>query len=370
MINYLKILVRQHVVKYLAFYLLSLCFCSPFRLSAQNDTTGVIETKKEMPGQNISLFSSNEILNIFLYMDLGSFLKKTAENDTFEGEIVIIQGATDTIKKKVRLRYRGILRKELCSFPPIEVKFRKSLNCDSGKIKKLKLVTHCEPGSNTDEYVLREYLVYKLFNALTDTSLKVRLLKVSDIYTKRNKKTIIKYGIFIEPVEMLAKRTNSMIVKSTTLNQNHIIPHIMDRLAIFNYMVANWDWSIPGQHNVKILTPLNTTTGSLGIAVPYDFDLTGIVNAEYAIPPPNVPIENIRQRLFWGLCRSKEVYMEDLREFSDHKEAVYSVINDCPYLSKGSKKDITYFMDGFFDQLEKPRSMDNLLDEFLKTCKY
>lgn len=144
----------------------------------------------------------------------------------------------------------------------------------------------------------------------------------------------------------------------------------MDRLAIFNYMVSNWDWSIPGQHNVKILLPISYAAGSLAIAVPYDFDNTGIVNAEYAVPPPNVPIDNIRQRLFWGLRRSKEVYREDLGEFSNHKAKIYSVINDCPYLSKNSKKDITLFMDGFFDKLEKPRSLDNLLDDFLRTCKY
>ena len=159
--------------------------------------------------------------------------------------------------------------------------------------------------SNTDEYVIREYLVYKLFNALTDTSLKVRLLKVNYIDTKKNKKTIVKYGIFIEPVEMLAKRTNCIVLKTMTLNQNHIVPEIMDRVAIFNYMVANWDWSIPKQHNVKIIKPLSFNAGPLGIAVPFDFDLTGVVNADYAIPPPSTGIENVRERIYSGLCRTK-----------------------------------------------------------------
>jgi len=370
MIKYLKILVNRDVVKYMPFHLLLLCFFSVSPVSAQNDTSIVINKEPKAREQNISLFSSDELLNVSLYMDLGTFLKKTTANDSFDAEMFILKGPADTIKKKVKLRYRGISRKEICSFPPIEVNFRKSLDCDSDKIKILKLVTHCEPGYITDEYVVREYLVYKLFNALTDTSLRARLLKVSYIDTKRNRKTIIKYGIFIEPVEMLAKRINSTVVKTIALNQTHIIPHIMDRLAIFNYMVSNWDWSIPGQHNVKILLPISYAAGSLAIAVPYDFDNTGIVNAEYAVPPPNVPIDNIRQRLFWGLRRSKEVYREDLGEFSNHKAKIYSVINDCPYLSKNSKKDITLFMDGFFDKLEKPRSLDNLLDDFLRTCKY
>lgn len=365
-----KILGGRHFAKYLPLYLMLIYLLTGLPVSAQNDTTETKEKKEGKIRNDISLFGSNEVLNINLYFDLGTFLKKTSKTDSFDAEMIIQPGEKDSINRAVKLKYRGILRKELCSFPPIEINFTKSLYADSFKIKKLKLVTHCEPGGSTDEYVIREYLVYKLLNALTDTSLRVRLLKVNYIDTKRNKKTIVKYGIFIEPVEMLAKRTNSTIVKSTTLNQNNIIPRVMDRLAIFNYMVANWDWSIPGQHNVKVLNPLNIVPGSLGIAVPYDFDLTGIVNAEYAIPPPNVPIENIRQRLFWGLCRSKEVYREDLKEFSENKEKLYSVINDCPYIGKASKKDITIFMDEFFGQLEKPKTMDNLIEDFLSSCKY
>jgi hypothetical protein len=365
-----KILNNPHLGKCLSLLFFLIYSLSLQTVSAQNDTIKTKEPKHGSQKQEISLFGSDEALNINLYFDLGGFLKKTNKNDSFDAEMIIRPGEKDSISKTVKLKYRGIIRKEVCSFPPIEVNFTKPLYADSGKIKKLKLVTHCEPGNATDENVIREYLVYKLFNALTDTSLRVRLLKVNYIDSKKNKKTIVKYGIFIEPVEMLAKRTNSTIVKTTSLNQNHIIPEIMDRLAIFNYMVSNWDWSIPGQHNVKVIKPLGYNDGALGIAVPYDFDLTGVVNAEYAIPPPNVPIENIRQRLFWGICRSKEVYMEDLREFSDHKGEIYSVVNDCPYLGKSSKRDITVFLDGFFDQLEKPRSIDYLIEDFLRTCKH
>jgi hypothetical protein len=216
---------------------------------------------------------------------------------------------------------------------------------------------------------LREYLVYKLFNALTDTSLKVRLLKVNYIDSKGSKKTISKYGIFIEPADILAKRTNSTVVKTFALNQSHIFPYSMDRLAIFNYMVTNWDWSIAGRHNVEVIKPLSYDQGSLGIAIPYDFDLTGVVNADYAIPPENLGIENIRQPIFSGKCRTREVYTADLIRFLDAKEKIYSAVNEFPYLNQRAKKDITNFLDQFFDNLEKPKNMNNLIDIFLKSCK-
>jgi len=338
-------------------------------VSAQNDTTKTKEKKQDVHKNDLSLFGSDEMLNVSLYLDLGAFAKKPSKNDSFEADMTIHINETDSINRPVTIKYRGISRFEICSFPPMQINFKKPLYSDSLKIKKLKLVTHCQSSSITDEYVIREYLVYKLFNVLTDTSFRVRLLKVDYIDSKKNKKTIRKYGIFIEPVELLAKRTNSIPVKTASVNQTHIKPYAMDRLAIFNYMVTNWDWSIPGQHNVEVIKPSSYNPDGLGIAVPYDFDLTGIVNAEYAIPPPDLGIENVRQPIFTGICRTKEVYTEDLKRFLEAKDKLYSVVNELPHLNPRAKKDITGFLDQFFNQLEKPKSMDNLVDIFLNNCK-
>jgi hypothetical protein len=61
--------------------------------------------------------------------------------------------------------------------------------------------------------------------------------------------------------------------------------------------------------------------------------------------------------------------MEELMMFLDKKDEFYSVINNYPYLGKAAKKDIISFLDQFFDQLEKPRTLDNLIDLFLYSCK-
>jgi hypothetical protein len=370
MTDHTKILTGRVFVKNLLLYLLLGYNLSGGPVAAQNDTIKTKEQTQETHGQELSLFGSDEVLNISIYFDLGAFLKKANKTDSFTGEMIFSPGEADSIHKPIKLKYRGILRGELCSFPPIEINFTKPLYADSGKIRKLKLVTHCEPSSITDDYVIREYLVYKLFNAMTDTSLRVRLVKVNYIDNKNNKKTIIKYGILIEPVEMLAKRTNTLVIKTTNLNQNLMVPKIMDRLAIFNYMVANWDWSVAGQHNVKILKPLTFDAEGLGIVLPYDFDLTGVVNADYAIPPPDMTIVNVRERIYTGLCRTKEVYMYGLREFINSREKIYSAVSVCPQLSQRSKKDITMYLDSFFDQLEKPKDQQRLFENFAATCKY
>lgn len=342
-----------------------------FEANTQKDTTGIKKQKVKAPKQYFSLFNSDKLLNVNLYLDLAKFMKKTSKNDSFDAEMTINPGSPDSVNQKIVIKYRGILRYDICSFPPMQINLNNPLHDDSLRVKRLKLVTHCEPGAITDEYIIREYLVYKLFNALTDTCLRARLLKVNYIDSKGNKKSISKYGVFIEPLEMLAKRTNSVILKQTNLKQQHIIPTWIDRVAIFNYMISNWDWSVPGPHNVELIKPVNYTAGGLGIAIPYDFDLTGIVNASYASPPPEfIGTDNIRQRRYYGLCRTKETYLEDLKEFSDKKDKIYKVINDCPYLNQRSKKDITNFLDSFFDKLTDSKGLDNLTDSFSTTCKY
>jgi len=369
MIHYLNYLLKVYIKKYPVLLSLLIYSLSGPVISAQNDTTGSKEQKKRSPERDLSLFASNEILNVSLYLDLGSFVKKPSKNDSFDAEMTIHFNENDSVNRHVKIKYRGISRYEICRFPPMQLNFKKSLFSDSATIKKLKLVTHCQSGNITDEYVLREYLVYKLFNALTDTSFRVRLLKVSYIDSKGGKKTIRKYGIFIEPAELVAGRTNSTVLKTGYLNQSSIFPYSMDRLSIFNYMVTNWDWSVPGQHNVKVIKPVAFNPSGLGIAIPYDFDLTGVVNADYAIPPPELGIENIRQPVFSGKCRTREVYLEDLKKFADAKEKLYLTVNEFPHLNQRANKDITNFLNQFFDKLEKPRSIDNLIQKFQDSCK-
>ena len=254
-------------------------------------------------------------------------------------------------------------------FAPIELNIKKAGfgYSDLDRISKLKLVPQCGPGKDKEDYVLREYLAYKLFNVLTDTSFRVRLLTVNYIDSEKKRKPVKQFGIFLEPVDMLIARTNCIQIKSANLNQKSIIPRIMDRLAIFNFMIGNYDWSVPGQHNVLIIKSLNFDPNSLGIAIPHDFDWTGLVNAAYAIPTEEIGIENVRERLFIGVCRTKEVYSKELDLFLEKKEEFYKVINEFPYINQKAKKDMTDYLDGFFDQLVGNK--DRILYNMMNTCK-
>lgn len=338
---------------------------------SQVDSSRIKSEKEKKSPKILPLFDSNEPLNVTLRFNMTQFLKKNKKVGSLDGVLMMHFNETDTVNKNVKIKYRGIWRFANCNFPPIQLNFKKPIYVfsDSGKINKMKLVTHCQTSPLFDEYVLREYLVYKLYNVMTDSSFRVRLLRVTYLDTEGKKKPIIQYGIFIEPVNILALRTNSTVVESMNLTQKHIVPEVIGKMAVFLYMVAQWDWDVPQQHNVVIIKPIDFKNAGLGVAVPYDFDLTGIVNAEYAVISDELGLENIRERLFRGICQSREMYQEILKEFMSKKNALYAVVNEFPYLSPRSKKDIIMYLDTFFDQLNKQRDIDVLINTFLNTCK-
>jgi len=131
-------------------------------------------------------------------------------------------------------------------------------------------------------------------------------------------------------------------------------------------MIGNTDWSVPNQHNCKVLVEINTDTPELGVIVPYDFDYSGLVNASYAIPAEGLGIESVRQRIYTGICRSEGVFLNALREFAGKKESFYSVITEFPYLDERSKKDMTRYMDEFYSLFDK---RNTIVYNLLHDCK-
>jgi hypothetical protein len=314
--------------------------------------------------QDFGLFTKDDILNLSLRFDLTHYKSKKPKEEYMKAILTYHISETDSINKEISLKSRGEFRNGYCDLPPIRLNFSKSdfQKEDLKKIDKLKMVTHCRYGN--EEYLLNEYLIYKLYNVLTDYSFRVRLVRIEYINTYKKTKPIKTYAFFIEPVEILGERTKSTPIDAVNLNQKQMIPEMMDRLAIFNYMIGNTDWSVPNQHNCKILSPKVFTGASLGIIVPYDFDYSGFVDADYAVPHEDLGIETVRDRLYIGICRSEDAFINALREFSDKKEQFYKVINDFTQLSEKERKKLTGYLDSFYAGFDKRNSIVfNLLNE-------
>ena len=112
----------------------------------------------------------------------------------------------------------------------------------------------------------------------------------------------------------------------------------------------------------KIQIPIITN-----LIAAYDFDYSGIVNADYAVPFPSLPIETVRDRLYLAVCRDESVFTEALKEFVEKKDAFYKVINEFPYLSERTKKDMVAYLENFYYGIDKRNS---LVRNLLNDCRW
>jgi hypothetical protein len=321
---------------------------------SQNDSANISYAITDTQNVNIKLFESDDLFEIALRFDISYYKRKKPDTAYMDAILTYYLGDKDSVNKNIKLKARGEIRRtQICDFPPLYLNFsmKDSVAGEFIGINKLKLVPYCKLGY--EDYILREYLIYKLYNVLTDNSLKVRLLRINFINTARESKPIRQYGFAIEPVKLFLKRTHTYELKSMNLTQRNIKPEMMDRFAIFNYMIGNTDWSVPSLHNALILSQPFSERNDLAMIVPFDFDYSGLVNTDYAVPFESLPIKTVRDRLYLAVCRSEDSFKNALKEFSGKKEEFYRVINDFPYLKPKSKKDMINYLDGFFDEFDK-----------------
>lgn len=353
---------RIYFRSYIIVFLVITLFC-------QNSNSVGQTLISDTSNSSFGLFENEAPLEISLQFDLSTYLRTKPKEEYMKGKITFHPGSADSMTRDIRLRTRGIFRNVECYYAPLELNFKDADfgYSDLDSIRKLKLVLQCKPDTESEKNILIEYLIYKMFSALTDTSFRVRLLKVNYIDSEGKKKPFTQFGFFIEPTQMLAARTNSVEIESRALNQKTIYPRMIDRIAIFNYMIGNFDWAVPNQHNIKTFKPLVFESEYLATAVPYDFDFTGLVDAEYAVPDDKITgTTSIRERIFLGVCRSREVYQKDLEEFLDKKDEFYRLINEFPYLNAKQKKNMIYYLDTFYEQCT---GKQKILNVFLKSCK-
>ncbi len=331
----------------------------------QNDSVNtdyaVVDTLSDF-----GLFTNEDIMQLDLRFDITHYTRKKPKEEYLKAILTYHLNDKDSVNKEIRLKSRGEFRNGYCSFPPVVVNFKKAdfKKEDLKQIEKMKLVTHCMSGN--EDNLLKEYLIYKLYNVLTDSSFRVRLLRIKYINTYKKSKPILSYGFFIEPVSILAERIKCVPVEAVNLTQKNIQPKFIDRAAIFNYMIGNTDWSVPNQHNVKVFSIPGSATPELGMVIPYDFDYSGMVNAHYAVPAEGLKISSVRERIYLGVCRDRDYYIRAIGEFADKKEALYKVIREFPYLDDRTKKDMLKYLDEFYSGFDKQNS---IISDFMRECK-
>ncbi len=344
-------------MKYLL--LLTILFISALS-TAQTD----IFTINDTLSQEVDLFGTKEILHFSLESDFKKFKKEKFKGEYQKASLIYKINDSSEIKKGVRIKARGEFRRKHCNFPPIRLNWRKAdlVKQEFSQYYKLKMVTHCNGSDHYEQYVFKEYLCYKLYNILTDMSFRVRLIDVKYIDTGKKKKNEYKtYAFFIEDLDMLAERSNALVVENEKLGMRNIEKQNMMLVGFFQFMVGNADWSVTGLHNVKLIKSKDFQE-TQAWAVPYDYDYCGMVNANYAIPDETkLGVKSVTERVYLGICQPENEFQPIIEKFKKNKDAFYDEINNFEYLEPRYKNEMIGYLDEFYRTIESKTFYDNYL---------
>jgi hypothetical protein len=348
--NYLK---RIQISKLLLCSLL--LFFSANSLLAQKDTirNSTKDTNKIVIDPVHGLFGPSDPMHITLKFDLNDFYKKRANSEYLDADVTLRFNNSDSVEHHIKIRPSGVFRRSYCYIPPIQLKFKGSefQSKDIGEQRTIKLVTHCKNARANTVYVLREYLAYRLYNIITPYSLQVRLVYINYVDKKNPKKRFTRYGFLIENSEGMAERTHTILQRDPKYTNSNILMEQVIRVGVFEYMIGNTDWAASLLHNIKLLE----LPDGHRIYLPHDFDYSGFVGSDYAIPDPALGITDVKERIYMGRYENDETFERTLKEFDGYKTAFYKLIQDFEMLSIREKKETLSYLDEFFDLLkDKP----------------
>lgn len=263
----------------------------------------------------------------------------------------------DTIP--IYLNARGNFRRANCYFPPLKLNIKKSFSKNTlfEGHKKLKIVLPCLLQNRSNDDVLKEYLAYKIYELISNTHFKTRLASIEYIDTRGEKskihplavflpenlrkstiyegeeafaskkpKTHVLKAILIEDDKVVAKRHGAQVMKRFVhpLNQAEIASITN---AFFQFMIGNTDFSTAYQHNQKLIFKEGKT-----IPLPYDFDMSGLVDANYAVVSnvqnSTLDITDVKQRAYRGFKRDIKLFQEVRHLFLDKRPRIYRLIEE------------------------------------------
>ncbi len=317
------------------------------------------------------LFASNDTLPMALAADFRAIAKDrdTLNPKSYPAVLIVpaANGKVDTLR--VELALRGHFRRSRlgCDFPPLDVRFPKEAKeARSGTLfqgqSSLKLTTHCNTKSKDfEQYILQEYLAYRVYNLLSEVSFRARLVHMTYRQTGDTGVMATRFAFFIEDDGKMAKRNGGKLDKSQGATWEDLKPETATLISVFEYFIGNTDWSLPYLHNIRLVR----REGQPYDAAPYDFDWSGVVNAKYAKPDYRLPIKTVRERLYRGACRSAQDLAKTFDLFRSHREAIYQLYRTAPGLDPGEVKSSLQYYEDFYRFADNP---GKVRDEFAGAC--
>jgi len=257
---------------------------------------------------------------------------------------------------------RALTRRRICDFPPLKVYFdkEKMKGTELRGNKSLKLVTYCDTNPKYEQYYIKEFLIYRIYNLITEYSFRVKPLVVDYKDSEHDSKPVTRFSFLIEDADEVADRNELEKLTVGKVPYTELDPIETSNFSLFQYMIGNLDWAATGGpdknkccHNAKILG-----TGENEVpkyVIPYDFDSTGLVNAHYAAPPEKLKVRSVRQRLYRGFCEQNDTLPQAVARFQEKKPEIMALFEENTHMTNSNRKKTINYLEDFYEVLDDPK---------------
>ena len=310
------------------------------------------------------LFESLTPLSMEISAPLGEMSADRSDEPEYRKGVLSLLDADGGVGSRfdIKIRPRGGLRRDLrvCRFPPLRVNFRKRdvAGTPFAGQNKLKLVTHCRRGERYEQYLIKEYLAYRMLNVLTEVSFRVRPLTVRYLDSDRASAAAeTHFAFFIEDERRLARRVGLEVAEVAEVPRDGLAPFHTSLMDHFQFMIGNTDYAfIDGPvgedccHNAKLL---RDGEGRY-LPIPYDFDVSGFVDPPHALVDEQLPISDVKTRLYRGICRGSVPRDAAVARFQEARPVILDMVRQADGLGDRERRRALEYLQSFYGILDDP----------------
>ncbi len=129
-------------------------------------------------------------------------------------------------------------------------------------------------------------------------------------------------------------------------------------------MIGNKDWYVTSRKNLVIMQSDDFTKPPY--AIPYDFDLSGFVDAEYSKPEGVPEYMLASKRVYKGICYTENDLNKTFEFYLDLKPKFETIIRNQSLLSKSARGEVLRYIDNFYDIINNEYLFNKA---FFSTCQ-
>jgi hypothetical protein len=312
--------------------------------------------RADTPHADAPLFQSDETIALTLQAPWAAIERKTVGR-RYPAVLSYTDADRQSVRIEATIEVRGLTRLRHCDFPPLRLRFEPAAVAGTlfAGQRSLKMVPHCKKGGIYQQYTVLELLSYRIYQRLTPLSLRVRALEVQYAEPGKAGAGDPRLAFLIEDDKAAARRNGYQREKDTRFKPGDFDALALSRLMLFQYLIGNTDFAVLSGprddaccHNVRVI---GNGDPKGRIALPYDFDSAGLVDAVYAAPHENLPIRKVSERLYRGFCAHNDTLATARAEFLAQREAVFALIASERRLDAQRRHKAVRYLEDFYATL-------------------